>query len=206
MLLPFKVGKNKTIYHETTSTVCYCSRSAYCCTHSETFSQTDWHITGNAGTNAATNFVGTTDNKPLSFRTNNAIRMRINTNKYWNWHYCSIQKLDVNGNISLTGFLPVYGRLAGAARRSFDGEYFLGVSAAPTIRQHLQYCNRVPALLANQTGSSIRLMAQMLYCKVAPAYRLRRRCIVLEYHRHSKYGIGVALYFLIPHSFNTAVG
>src|ERR1700750_704330 len=30
-----------------------------------------WQLTGNAGTNASTNFVGTTDNKPLVFRVNN---------------------------------------------------------------------------------------------------------------------------------------
>ena len=37
----------------------------------------DWKITGNAGTVQATNFVGTTDNTGLSFRTNNTIRQTI---------------------------------------------------------------------------------------------------------------------------------
>jgi len=37
----------------------------------------DWHTTGNAGTNAATNFIGTTDNIALIFRTNNNERMRV---------------------------------------------------------------------------------------------------------------------------------
>ena len=36
-----------------------------------------WQITGNAGTNPTNNFVGTTDNVALVFRTNNAERMRI---------------------------------------------------------------------------------------------------------------------------------
>jgi hypothetical protein len=31
----------------------------------------DWAITGNNNTNPATNFIGTSDNKPLRFRTNN---------------------------------------------------------------------------------------------------------------------------------------
>ncbi len=39
----------------------------------------DWTLTGNAGTNPANNFVGTTDNQPLLFRTNNANRLRITT-------------------------------------------------------------------------------------------------------------------------------
>jgi len=47
-----------------------------------TFKQdaTDWRLVGNTGTNASTNFLGTTDNQPLVFRTNNTERMRVLTN------------------------------------------------------------------------------------------------------------------------------
>jgi len=38
-----------------------------------------WNTTGNAGTVAATNFVGTTDNVALRFRTNNSSRMTISS-------------------------------------------------------------------------------------------------------------------------------
>lgn len=37
----------------------------------------DWSLTGNAGTVAGTNFLGTTDGVPLIFRTNNTERMRV---------------------------------------------------------------------------------------------------------------------------------
>ena len=37
----------------------------------------DWSLTGNAGTTAGTNFLGTTDAQALDFRTNNIIRLRI---------------------------------------------------------------------------------------------------------------------------------
>ena len=37
----------------------------------------NWLLNGNAGINGNTNFVGTTDNKPLVFRTFNKERMRI---------------------------------------------------------------------------------------------------------------------------------
>lgn len=37
----------------------------------------DWSLEGNAGTNATNNFIGTTDNNSLSFRTNDAERMLI---------------------------------------------------------------------------------------------------------------------------------
>ncbi|SRX55362.1 hypothetical protein [Aequorivita sp. CIP111184] len=40
----------------------------------------DWSILGNAGTNATNNFIGTTDNQPLTFRVNNSERMGILTN------------------------------------------------------------------------------------------------------------------------------
>jgi len=42
------------------------------------YAQTDWHITGNAGTNASSNFIGTTDKIALNIRTNNAVRLSIN--------------------------------------------------------------------------------------------------------------------------------
>src|ERR1700759_3474683 len=36
-----------------------------------------WLLTGNAGTNPSTRFIGTTDNKAFVFKTNNTERMRI---------------------------------------------------------------------------------------------------------------------------------
>ena len=43
-------------------------------------STTAWNLLGNAGTNPSTNFIGTTDNQDLVFRTNNTERMRILSN------------------------------------------------------------------------------------------------------------------------------
>src|SRR4051794_12410660 len=39
----------------------------------------DWHLNGNAATNSDSNFIGTTDNASLSFRTNNIERMTIDS-------------------------------------------------------------------------------------------------------------------------------
>lgn len=39
-----------------------------------------WGLTGNAGTNSGTNFIGTTDNQALVFRTNNVSRWQISPN------------------------------------------------------------------------------------------------------------------------------
>ncbi len=38
-----------------------------------------WALTGNSGTNATSNFIGTTDAQPLNIRTNNTIKTRITT-------------------------------------------------------------------------------------------------------------------------------
>ncbi|MBX7241890.1 MAG: tail fiber domain-containing protein [Bacteroidia bacterium] len=43
-------------------------------------SPSSWNILGNAGTSAATNFLGTTDNVDLAIRTNNTEKARMNTN------------------------------------------------------------------------------------------------------------------------------
>ena len=40
----------------------------------------DWNLLGNIGTSSGTNFIGTTDNQALDFRTNNIIRFRIQNN------------------------------------------------------------------------------------------------------------------------------
>ncbi len=39
--------------------------------------RSDWTMTGNAGTNSGTHFIGTTDNKELIFKTNNTERLQI---------------------------------------------------------------------------------------------------------------------------------
>lgn len=39
-----------------------------------------WNLSGNSGTNGSNNFVGTTDNQDLVFKTNNTERIRINSN------------------------------------------------------------------------------------------------------------------------------
>ncbi|AZA78985.1 cell wall anchor protein [Chryseobacterium sp. G0186] len=38
-----------------------------------------WNTTGNAGTNSSNNFIGTTDNQDLAFKTNNTERMKISS-------------------------------------------------------------------------------------------------------------------------------
>lgn len=44
-----------------------------------TQAQTAWYTTGNAGSNSSTNFIGTTDLKPFKIRTNNQVRMVVDS-------------------------------------------------------------------------------------------------------------------------------
>jgi trimeric autotransporter adhesin len=70
-----------------------------------------WSLTGNAGTNAATNFVGTTDAINLKFRTNNLIRMNITTTgKVAIGNFTPAFKLDVkSGSINTDSVYRING-------------------------------------------------------------------------------------------------
>ncbi len=64
--------------------------------------QAQWSLTGNAGTNPASNFIGTLDNKALKVKTNNQVRLYITANgKIGIGTSSPLFKLDVNGNMNL---------------------------------------------------------------------------------------------------------
>jgi hypothetical protein len=63
-----------------------------------------WGLTGNAGTNPSTNFLGTTDNNGLIFKTNNTERMRLSSGggvSIGTTTLCSGCLLDVAGKIGV---------------------------------------------------------------------------------------------------------
>jgi len=62
-------------------------------------SGTAWLLTGNAGTNPATNFIGTTDNQDVAFRSNNIERVRVaTTGKVGVGSANPLYKLDMRGS------------------------------------------------------------------------------------------------------------
>jgi len=124
-----------------------------CCAHSKTFSQNDWHITGNNGTNPTTNFVGTIDNQGLSFRTNNAIRMRIGAAGNIGIGTISpVQKLDVNGNLNIGKGFSLFMENDRVLRVD-GGSTFLGHLAGASNTGILNTANGYAALYLN-TGNN----------------------------------------------------
>lgn len=144
----------------------------------------DWRITGNAGTNIATHFVGTTDNQSLAFRTNNAEAMRItNGSNVGIGTITPMNRLHVtNGDIRLgevsptgTGVTPGFGRFlhfsGGPAGGVFDSENsdpiwlarFNNAQDETELRLNLSdNCNGVDAFVIQSGGSG---------CAVTPFFR-----------------------------------
>ena len=59
-----------------------------------------WSLTGNSGTSSSTNYVGTSDNTTLNFRTNNTQRMTIdNSGKVGIGVSAPAEKLEIDGKV-----------------------------------------------------------------------------------------------------------
>jgi hypothetical protein len=66
-----------------------------------TFNTSGWDINGTTGTTSGTNFIGTTDNKSLSFRTNNLQRATLDSNGKFGIGITPAFKLHVSGDFTL---------------------------------------------------------------------------------------------------------
>ncbi|MEO5571537.1 MAG: hypothetical protein ABIT08_10685 [Bacteroidia bacterium] len=101
----------------------------------KTFSQS-WNLTGNAGTSAATNFIGTTDAKVLKIKTNNAVRIFIkSTGEVGIGTSFPAAKLDVNGTVKMSSLLvnratPATGYIASIGGKLIAEEVRVDLQAA----------------------------------------------------------------------------
>ena len=69
----------------------------------------NWGLNGNTGTNAGTNFIGTTDNTDLIISTNSSMVMKLTpAGNVGIGNPIPLQKLDVNGNMNLKNFQNTY--------------------------------------------------------------------------------------------------
>ncbi|MBX6362179.1 MAG: hypothetical protein IRZ03_19175 [Acidobacterium ailaaui] len=86
-----------------------------------------WSLTGNAGTTAGTNFIGTTDSVDMVFKTKNIENMRITaTGNVGIGTTTPAQKLDVNGGASITGGLNVNSKVNFLVGGNLGGVYSYG--------------------------------------------------------------------------------
>jgi hypothetical protein len=88
-----------------------------------------WSITGNAGTNSSTNFIGTTDAQALAVRTNNALTAKFNTDGRFELYNGNGNTL-IGQNASNSSFTGTYNTMVGQSSGSIGtaGSYntFLG--------------------------------------------------------------------------------
>ncbi len=86
-------------------------------------SNTGWSLTGNAGTSAASNFIGTTDANDLVFRTGNVERARLTSGGIFligmTTPIFSGDKLDVIGNYAINGVANISGGIGVWAENTF---------------------------------------------------------------------------------------
>ncbi|HKR03247.1 MAG TPA: hypothetical protein VJY62_01320 [Bacteroidia bacterium] len=129
-----------------------------------------WSLTGNTGTGSA-NFLGTTDNVSLKFRTNNILRLNItNTGKVGIGNFSPIFKLDVKGGSINTDSIyrisgaQVLNRNASNQVQVGDASAKIGIgTAAPTVALHVVSSSNNPATFDGGTSMYIGLNENGIY-------------------------------------------
>ena len=183
-----------------------------CIIYTSIHAQTDWHITGNSGTNPGTNFVGTTDSQALAFRTKNIEQMRIlASGNVGIGAVIPLQKLDVNGNINLrNGFGLFMGNHRVLKVDSAGGNTFLGNGVGARNISGKNTAVGYQALSLNTSGSYNTAMGyQSLYSNYA-GYDNTATGVLSLYlnstgHNNAAYG-NYTMFLNTTGSYNTASG
>jgi hypothetical protein len=128
-LMVFQTGPDSTGFH-------YYNGSQWLWISS---SATAWQLTGNSGTSAATNFIGTTDNNPLVFRTQNAEVMRItNTGTTGIGTTAPNSTLHINGSIAVGLSMGLPGGPIGTPVSLLNEKVYIGCSPADNTNNFYQ--------------------------------------------------------------------
>lgn len=92
-----------------------------------------WSIKGNSGTNAATHFIGNVDNKPLTFKVNNAPKMVIDGEGRVNMPNFDFNLIigDGAGSVNTGSNNHFVGYRTGNANTTGSVNYFSGTNAGP---------------------------------------------------------------------------
>ncbi|EDK72545.1 hypothetical protein TM7_0324 [candidate division TM7 genomosp. GTL1] len=115
-----------------------------------------WSLTGNGSTDSTANFIGTTDQRPVLFKTNSLERMRLlrNGNLLLGTIIDGGYKLDINGAVRIAGDLNVNGLtlVKGGNANIYNmalGYLALNANTTGTVNTAMGY----GTLKANTTGS-----------------------------------------------------
>jgi hypothetical protein len=194
------------MYKKTLYLLCTC-----CILQTAIHAQTDWHITGNSGTNPPTNFLGTSDNKALVFKTTNSERMRISsTGQVAIGTSTPAQRLDVHGNINISNGFGLYMENHPILRiDSLHGNTLLGNGTAPHAVGTSNSAVGYQALFSNITGSfNTALGSQALFTNNSGFYNVAVGSNALQNNSsaYGNIGIGSDALQLNNGSYNTAIG
>ena len=131
--------------------------------------QKAWLLTGNAGTNPAANFLGTTDNQDVIFRTNNTEKVRLLTNGNVGIGITSPNALLHVSAPSTTAPSLTWNSVAGQILRNEGSELAIGLSNASPFPFYLQArtnANTGRDLSINPLGGNVGIGT------TSPVYRL----------------------------------
>lgn len=127
-----------------------------------------WGLTGNAGTDGATNFIGTTDDEPLVLKSNNAALLEINesTNAFYISSYDQLLDPALQSGVEVVATnggsnLRLRCKVNDVATANIDISDILSFSTAETERVYIDNAGNVgvgtstPASLLTVTGGDI---------------------------------------------------
>ena len=127
-----------------------------------------WSLTGNAGTDGATNFIGTTDDEPLVLKSNNAALLEINesTNAFYISSYDQLLDPALQSGVEVVATnggsnLRLRCKVNDVATANIDISDILSFSTAATERVYIDNAGNVgvgtstPASLLTVTGGDI---------------------------------------------------
>lgn len=164
-----------------------------------------WSLNGNSGTNAATNFIGTTDGTPLVFKVNNGRAGLVDNNL----QITSFGLHALNSNISGLNNVAIGSAALGL---NTTGNFNIAVgdsSLFKNISTNYNTAQGYRALFNNTGNASTAVGAASLYNNTGGSYNtsVGASTMVSNTNGNANTAIGVdALYANTTGSFNTAVG
>ena len=114
----------------------------------------NWALTGNTGTDSTLNFIGTVDGEPLIMKTNNAERLRINSNGFVGiGQNTPTANLDVNGTVKLES-LAADSTLLQVLVLAADGSVYKRTISSSVFQNAIKAINGIQAQALSLSAAS----------------------------------------------------